>query len=137
MLEAPGAPGEVVCAFTSSQLDATKYLHIKNGKFHGVYYYFSGYKLQGNRDLSQRGEDCLTAFLGLQLLHFKIPGYHGQPIDDLRGFKYADDDDERVEFPPVILSYATGGKLEVGLFLNEPWKKLPILRDPQFIINNQ
>ncbi len=73
----------------------------------------------------------------MQLLRFKIPGFHGQPIDEFNGFKYEDNDDECAEFPPVILSYATGGKLEVGLFLNEPLKKLPMLRDPQFIINNQ
>jgi hypothetical protein len=111
MLEAPGVQGEVVCAFAFSQMEVTKYLHIKNGKLHAVYNYQNGFKLLGNRNINQDGNDCLTAFLGLQLLHFKIPGFHGQPIDDLNGFKYADDDDERVEFPPVILTYATGGNV--------------------------
>jgi hypothetical protein len=45
-LEAHGVQGEVVCAFTSSQMDEAKYLHIKNGQLHGIYYYFSGFKLR-------------------------------------------------------------------------------------------
>ena len=129
MLEAPGAQGEVVCAFTSSQMDEAKYLHIKNGTFHAVYHYFSGFNLRGKRDMNHTGNDCLTAFLGLQLLHYKVPGLHGGVIDEDNGYKYADDEAERYEYPPVILSVATGGKLEAGFVLNEPWKEIPMLAD--------
>ena len=116
-------------SFALSQDEEARYLHIINGELFGVYFYFNGFKLRGNRNPADDGSNCVTAFLGLQLLTFKIPGLHGQPIDESNGYLYADDDDERCEYPPVIMTLGTGGRIEAGFVINEGWKEKNLLTD--------
>ena len=65
----------------------------------------------------------------MQLLKFKIPGLHGNIIDDTHGYKYAEDEDETFEYPPVVLALGTGGRLEAGYLVNQDWKSLNLLKD--------
>ena len=65
----------------------------------------------------------------MQLLKFKIPGLHGNIIDELHGYKYSEDDDDRFEYPPVVLTLGTGGRLEAGYLVNQDWKSLNLLKD--------
>ena len=71
----------------------------------------------------------MAAFLGFQLLKFKIPGLHGDVIDQKNGYKYSEDDDETFEYPPVVLALGTGGKLEAGYLVNQEWKAQNLLKD--------
>jgi hypothetical protein len=45
----------------------------------------------------------------MQLLKFKIPGLHGNIIDESHGYKYAEDEDETFEYPPVVLALGQAG----------------------------
>ena len=65
----------------------------------------------------------------MQLLKFKIPGLHGNIIDESHGYKYAEDEDETFEYPPVVLALGTGGRLEAGYLVNQDWKSLNLLKD--------
>jgi len=65
----------------------------------------------------------------MQLLKFKIPGLHGNIVDDTHGYKYAEDEDETFEYPPVVLALGTGGRLEAGYLVNQDWKSLNLLKD--------
>jgi hypothetical protein len=70
----------------------------------------------------------------LQLLNFKIPGLHGSIIDEFHGFKYSVNGDESYEYPPVVLTLGTGGKLEAGYLVNQDWKSLNLLKDIRPIV---
>jgi hypothetical protein len=66
----------------------------------------------------------------LQLLKFKIPGLHGNIIDEFHGYKYSENsDEEMLEYPPVVLALGTGGMLEAGYLVNEDWKRFDLLKE--------
>jgi hypothetical protein len=66
----------------------------------------------------------------MQLLNFKIPGLHGNIIDEFHGYKYSENaDEEMLEYPPVVLALGTGGRLEAGYLVNEDWKTFDLLKD--------
>ena len=71
----------------------------------------------------------------MQLLNFKIPGLHGNLIDEFHGFKYSEDDYETFEYPPVVLTLGTGGMMDAGYLVNQDWKSLNLLKEITPIIS--
>ena len=54
-----------------------------------------------------------------------MPGLHGGG----GGFRYVENEDETYEYPPVVVSLGTGGKVEAGYLANQAWKDMVVVRE--------
>lgn len=73
-------------------------------------------------------EDGRTAFLGLQLLRFKVPDFPDK-------FEYDVEENQQYDYPPTVLNYGTDGKIRPGLLLFKNWKEKHVLKPPMPFTN--